>query len=50
MVSVVVPIDKLSVIVSIVFSFFVFGERLSKKALLGLILMIAGTLIMAVFA
>ena len=49
-VSVVVPIDKLSVIVSIVFSFFVFGERLSKKALLGLILMIAGTLIMAVFA
>ena len=42
-VSVVVPIDKLSVIVSIVFSFFVFGERLSKKALLGLILMIAGT-------
>ena len=49
-VSVVVPIDKLSVIVSIVFSFFVFGERLSKKALLGLILMIAGTLVMAVFA
>lgn len=49
-VSVVVPIDKLSVIVSIVFSFFVFEERLSKKALLGLILMIAGTLIMAVFA
>ena len=49
-VSVVVPIDKLSVIVSIVFSFFVCGERLSKRALLGLILMIAGTLIMAVFA
>lgn len=49
-VSVVVPIDKLSILVSIVFSYFVFHERLSKKAALGLCLMIAGTLGMAIFA
>lgn len=43
-VSVVVPIDKLSIIVTIVFSYFVFKERLSKKAFVGLCLMIVGTL------
>lgn len=42
--SVVVPIDKLSIIVTIVFSYFVFGERLTKKSLFGLILIVAGTL------
>ena len=47
-VSVVVPIDKLSIIVSVAFSYFVFKERLSKKALLGLLLMVVGTLIMAI--
>lgn len=47
-VSVVVPIDKLSIIVSVTFSYFVFKERLSKKALLGLLLMVGGTLIMAI--
>lgn len=47
-VSVVVPIDKLSIIVSVVFSYFVFKERLSKKAMLGLLLMVAGTLLMAI--
>lgn len=45
-VSIVVPIDKLSIIVSIVFSYFVFGEKLSKKGLAGLGMMIAGTLMM----
>lgn len=49
-VSVVVPIDKLSILVSIGFSALVFQERLSKKALLGLALIVAGTLAMAVFA
>lgn len=49
-VSIVVPIDKLSIIVSIVFSYIVFKERLSKKAFIGLCLMVIGTLIMAVFA
>ena len=48
-VSVVVPIDKLSILVTVVFSYFVFKERLSKKALLGLGLMVTGTLLMAFF-
>ena len=44
--SVVVPIDKLSILVSIAFSAIVFHERLSKKAALGLVLIVAGTLMM----
>ena len=48
-VSVVVPIDKMSIVVSIAFSFFVFKEKLSRQALIGLLLMVAGTLLM-VFA
>lgn len=47
-VSVVVPIDKLSIVVTVLFSRIVFKEKLSKKAFCGLILMIAGTLAMAV--
>ena len=49
MVSVVVPIDKLSIVVTVAFSYLVFREKLSKKAFLGLLLMVAGTLIMAFF-
>ena len=45
-VSVVVPIDKLSIIVTVIFSYFVFKEKLSKKAFAGLCLMVAGTLLM----
>ena len=48
-VSVVVPIDKLSIIVTVVFSYFVFKERLSMKSMIGLLLMVAGTLLMAFF-
>lgn len=48
-VSVVVPIDKLSIIVTVAFSYFVFKERLSKKALIGLGLMVIGTLLMVFF-
>ena len=48
-VSVVVPIDKLSIVVSVGFSYFVFKEKLSKKAVVGLILMVAATLLMAFF-
>ncbi len=44
--SVVVPIDKLSILISIAFSYFVFRERLSRKAMLGLVLIVAGTMIM----
>jgi len=46
MASVVVPIDKLSILVSIAFSFIVFKERLTKKAAVGLCLIVAGTLTM----
>lgn len=49
MVSVVVPIDKLSILVTVVFSGIVFKEKLGKKALAGLILMVAGTLVMAIW-
>lgn len=48
-VSVVVPIDKLSILVTVLFSYIVFREKLSKKSLLGLCLMTAATLGMAVF-
>lgn len=49
-VSVVVPIDKLSIVVTVLFSYVVFHEKLSKKAFLGLCLMVAGTLLMAIWA
>ena len=48
-VSVVVPIDKLSILVTVAFSYLVFKEKLSKKAILGLSLMVAGTLLMVFF-
>lgn len=49
-VSVVVPIDKMSLLPTVIFSCFVFKEKLSKKAALGLALMLAGTVVMAIFA
>ncbi len=45
---VVVPIDKLSILVTISFSFLVFHEKLSCKALIGLVLIVVGTLLMLV--
>lgn len=48
-VSVVVPIDKLSILVTVLFSYIVFKEKLSKKAAIGIALMVIGTLFM-VFA
>lgn len=44
--SVVAPIDKLSILVTILFSYLVFHEKLTKKASLGLTLIVAGTLLM----
>ena len=44
--SVVVPIDKLSILVTIIFSFIVFRETLSKKSAVGLIGIIAGTMML----
>lgn len=46
--SIVVPIDKLSIVVSVAFSYIVFEEKLTKKALVGLLLIVIGTLAMIV--
>ena len=46
--SVVVPIDKLSILVTILFSYIVFHEKLSKKTAFGLVLTVGGTLLMLV--
>lgn len=43
-VSVVVSVDKLSILVTIAFSFFALKEKLTVKALIGLVLILAGTL------
>ena len=44
--SVVAPIDQLSILVTILFSYLGFHEKLSKKAAVGLILVVGGTLLM----
>lgn len=44
--SVVVPIDKLSILVTVLFSYLVFREKLTKKSELGLAGIVAGTLLM----
>ena len=49
-VSVVVPIDKMSILVAVAFSYFVFKEKLSKKGIIGLALMLIGTITMAVWS
>lgn len=46
--SVVVPIDKLSILVTILFSYIVFREKLSKKTAFGLVLTVGGTLLLLV--
>lgn len=46
--SVVVPIDKLSILVTIAFSWIVFHEKLTKKAAWGLICITFGTVVLAV--
>lgn len=45
--SVVVPVDKLSILVTVIFSWAVFHEKLNRKAILGLVSIIAGTIWMA---
>lgn len=44
--SVVVPIDKLSIVVTIAFSYVFLKENLSKKALIGLLLVVSGTMLL----
>ena len=46
--SVVVPIDKLSILVTVLFSYLVFHEKLTEKSGLGLAGIVAGTLLMLV--
>ena len=46
--SVVVPIDKLSILVTVAFSYAVFHEKLTKKSAAGLAGIVAGTLLMLV--
>ena len=48
-VSVVVPIDKMSIVLTVLFAYIVFKEKLSKKAFVGLCLMVAATVVMAIF-
>lgn len=42
----VAPIDKMSLLVTVGFSYFAFGEKLSRKAIIGLAALTAGTLMM----
>ena len=49
-VSVVVPIDKMSILVTVVFSALFLKEKVSRKAAAGLALMLCGTLIMAIWS
>lgn len=46
--SIVIPIDKLSILVSISFAYLVFKERLTKKAFLGLVLIVIGTFVLLI--
>ena len=43
-----IPIDKLSILVTIAFSYLVFHERLSKKSAGGLLAIVAGTLVLLI--
>ena len=46
--SIVVPIDKLSILITIAFSYVVFHEKLTLKSGSGLVLIVAGTLLLLV--
>lgn len=48
--SIVVSIDKLSILVTVLFAYIFLKEKLSKKSLLGLILIVVGTLLLLVKA
>ena len=42
--SIIVPIDKLSILVTVAFSYIVFNEKLNRKSIVGLIMIVIGTL------
>lgn len=46
--SVVVPVDKLSILITVAFSYFLFGEKLRKKPAVGLAMITTGTVLMIV--
>jgi transporter family protein len=46
--SIVVPIDKLSILVTVAFSYFIFQEKLEKRATLGLFAIVIGTLVLLI--
>ncbi len=46
--SLVVPIDKLSIVVTVAFATFVLHEKLRKRAIVGLVLIVGGTLLMLI--
>lgn len=46
--SLVAPIDKLSIVFTVLFSYLIFHEKLSKKAAIGLVLIVIGTIVMLV--
>ena len=46
--SIVVPIDKLSIIITIAFSYFCLKGKLNKKSIIGLIGIVVGTLLLLV--
>lgn len=47
-VSLVAPIDKLSIVFAAVLAYFVLGEKVSKRGLIGLAVMVAGTLVLVI--
>ena len=46
--SVVVPLDKLSIVITVAFSRIALKERLGRRALAGLLLLVAGTVLLLV--
>lgn len=46
--SIVVPIDKLSIVITIIFSSIFFKEKLSLKSITGLVLIVIGTLLLLI--
>ena len=46
--SIVVPIDQLSIVLTVAFSYFILKEKVTKKSLAGLFLLVAGTMALLV--
>jgi transporter family protein len=45
-VSLVAPVDKLSIVFAAVLAYFLLGEKVSRRGLVGLAVMVAGTLVL----